>query len=318
MNRRILIPVTFREFNGGFDAKIQEEWLARLHKQTYQNYLLVVTSFKEKFVKKALEDSGVKYLFYQSDRQCLFSITDMIDNTIANINPGNDIVLWTTSDHMFDEDFFQILNDNFHPGEGGTSYPHPEYYGIEDFAAGKMTDEYYDEPITSPFQLDPNLHLPEVFYLDGDLFLDKTNKYFMDKYPVHGLFPGIGLTLYIAMLSKNLKNLIFLTKIHKVTNNKKINQPSKQNPEQFDHYWNVIRNMCIEKGTPKSMVDGGILFTRKWRMHLQYSPVGNIFQKTYYYFYFMKFALFPRRDFLPFSILKRIMRKLKQIKLSYS
>lgn len=308
--RRILIPVTFREFDGGFDAKIQEEWLERLHKQTYQNYLLIVTSFREKHVKTALEKSGVKFLFYQSDRQCLFSITDMINNTILNIKTGTDIVLWTTSDHMFDDNFFQVLINNFYPGEGGTSFPHPEYYGIEDFKQGKMTDEYYDERILSPFALDPNMHLPEVFYLDADLFLEERNKYFLDKYPVHGLFPGIGLTLYIAMLSSKLKNLIFISKIHKVTNNKKIDQPSKRNPEEFEFYWNIIREMCIEKGISKTMIDGGIFVTRKWRMHVQYAPIGSFSQKMQYYFYFIKFALYPRREFILINLVRRLYNKI--------
>ena len=64
MSREILIVTTFKEFDGSRAAQIQEFWLKHLHRQTYKNFRLVVTNFREKNVEKALRRAKVPLFFF--------------------------------------------------------------------------------------------------------------------------------------------------------------------------------------------------------------------------------------------------------------
>lgn len=79
--REILVCVTFREFDGGINAKIQRKFLESITKQTYKNFRLVVTNYREKLVRKILDESELSYEFHQSEkRDCRFSWTEVIRN----------------------------------------------------------------------------------------------------------------------------------------------------------------------------------------------------------------------------------------------
>ena len=106
MNREILIVTTFKEFDGGRDDQIQRFWLENLKEQTYQNFKLVVTNFREKNVRQAISDAGVTCDFFQSKNDCLYSLSDMLENAIQIIKPGKHIVLYPSPDHIFDNNFF--------------------------------------------------------------------------------------------------------------------------------------------------------------------------------------------------------------------
>ncbi len=53
--REIIICVTFREFDGSTNDLIQRRFLDSLSQQTYRNFRLVVTNFREKNVAGDLE-----------------------------------------------------------------------------------------------------------------------------------------------------------------------------------------------------------------------------------------------------------------------
>ncbi len=48
MSREILVCVTFREFDGGENDAIQRKTLESFRQQTYKNYCLIVTVYREK------------------------------------------------------------------------------------------------------------------------------------------------------------------------------------------------------------------------------------------------------------------------------
>ena len=55
----------------------------------------------------------------QSDR--IYSITDMLENTIGLIEPGKHIILHPSPDHMFDNNLFEVIVNSFFLGSAGTS-----------------------------------------------------------------------------------------------------------------------------------------------------------------------------------------------------
>ena len=127
MLREILIVSTFKEFDGSRAAQIQEFWLDHLHRQTYKNFRLVVTNFREKNVEKALKKAKVPYEFFQSSTDCIYSLTDMLENTLGLVKPGKQIIFHPSADHIFDENLFEVIAKTFRPGLAGTSFPHPQH-----------------------------------------------------------------------------------------------------------------------------------------------------------------------------------------------
>ncbi len=307
MDYKIIIPVTFREFDDGVDAKIQLAWLDELKKQTYTNFELIVTSFREKKVKQVIEDSGVNHTFYQSERDCLFSMTEMFINCKSHIEKGKTIIFHCTADHILDYDFFEVLNKKFEKGTGGTSFPHMQHPNIESYKSGNLWDEYYHKPVNSIFEYDPNMHLPECFYLDGDLLIERGIFDKWDKYTLDGVFPGIGLSLYFMAWNKKLKNLVFFTKIHKIGNDLEIHQVSKNSSPDMDKNNPILLSYCKHMGHSKSITHGSQWLSRKFAMHMRYIPYGNFWQKLQFKKYLLYFLIFPRKQFVIFKVLKRVL-----------
>ncbi len=317
--REILIVTTFKEFDGGRDAKIQEYWLSELHKQTYKNFKLVVTNFREKNVKKTLEDSLLPYTYYQSETDCLLTITEMFENTVHSVVPGEHIILWPSPDHMFDENFFECIANNFEAGTGGTSFPHSQYLCLSDYADGKMYDEYYDRKITSVFDYDPNKHIPETFYFDADLLLDKEWKKQWSKHKIIGTFPGIGLHLLLQSMPNKLVNILFYSKIHKIISHVnpetgKLDSAYFGKSHRSNKLWiknlEIIIDFCKCMGVAPKYWKGTLFRTRKLVMFSRYSPLGTWQQKLRYLSYIFFFSIFPEKEFILKKKVKSLKRKI--------
>lgn len=134
MKKKIIVCTTFRDFNGNTNDKIQRLFLQSLREQTYQDYILVATIFKEKNVEETLREMSIPYATYQGKTpECKFSLTEVFLNglEVARQHPGS-VIMWTTCDTIYDRTFFEKLAE-IRDGVCGTSYPHTGYRTIDDF-----------------------------------------------------------------------------------------------------------------------------------------------------------------------------------------
>lgn len=313
--RQILVAVTFREFNGDVNSRIQRTFLDAIKKQTYTSYKLIVTNFREKFVKRELERSGLSFEFHQSKKErCWHSYTEIIANTFSHLERSKHIILWTNADNIFEQNFFEEIINNFEPNSGGTSYPHLTYFSLEDFKNGYMTDTYHGNPIKSFYQLDPTLFVPDAIYIDGDIMLDPANQKLFLKYEITGIWPGVAQTLMFAFFAPKLKNLIYKSKIANIQNVRMLNQtvrskkPENQEKEkkivserakklqpEWDSNTLIMMKFCEERGIPERYWKVTFLTRRitnkKFLQHREYKIVGTFYQKIAYNIYLYSHAI---------------------------
>ena len=320
MLREILIVTTFKEFDGSRAAQIQEFWLDHLHRQTYKNFRLVVTNFREKNVERALEKSNLSFEFFQSTTDCLYSIADMYENTIKFIKQGEQIILFPSPDHLFDDNFFEVIANTFHPGVAGTSFPHPQYLSLDDYENKIMYDEFSEEYKNDIFAYDPNKLIPEAIFFDADFLLDKKWQTNFFRNRISGTYPGIGLHLFILSNSDNLINLIFKTRVHKIIShvNPSTNKldmvnylsESHKTPDIWDQNGEILMAFCKFQKLKKKLYRGTIFRSRKLVMFSRFRPIGNVMEKVSYYIFLMKFTIFPLNEFIIISKIKSVYKKL--------
>jgi hypothetical protein len=132
--RKIIVATTFRDFNGNANDKIQRMFLKSIRNQTHQDYVLVVSVFKEKNVEEALKEAGVKYIVKKEEiGTAKFSMTRVTENAldIAAEYPES-IFVWATCDTIMNPRFFEYLANLKETSLCGTSYPHIGYRTLED------------------------------------------------------------------------------------------------------------------------------------------------------------------------------------------
>lgn len=209
---KILIGVTFREFNGSENEKIQRLFIESIKKQTYTNWQLVVTVFNEKFVEQEIRKYGVDAVFYnESVANCKFSLSDVLANTIAESNRHqSSIILWTTCDVIFQPDFFEQIIRHSSDGFFAISHPHITYPSIDSL----NSDKHVSASLNSGMDL---------MIMDGEIFRNKENVAIVNKYRFvdWGVFEhflvGLGQLNKGAMI-----NFFGVSNISKVENDRKV------------------------------------------------------------------------------------------------
>lgn len=136
-NKKIVICTTFRDFKGTENDGIQRLFLNSLEKQTYQNFVLIVTLFGEKSVKAEIDKYNFSSCFYEENvpKPYRYSHKAVLNNAINHCKSLNEdfIVIWTTCDIFFNDSFFQSIIENCAKNTIGTSHPHIIYSSILDF-----------------------------------------------------------------------------------------------------------------------------------------------------------------------------------------
>jgi len=235
--KEILVCMTFREFDGGRNAKIQSTVLKSIENQTYKNFRLIVTNYREEKVKKELEKYNFKFEFHQSKliehSEYRLSWSEIIINCFQHLEPNKNIILWTQADCIFENNFFEEIINNFSEGVSGTSWPEFQYASLDDYYLkktisnrdiihDKSSNRYNDItkylPRKSFFHFDAGLWVPDLLYLDGDIFLDSQNVKKFKKYLIRGAWPGQAQTIMFGFLGKKRINLIFKSKVHEIQN----------------------------------------------------------------------------------------------------
>jgi hypothetical protein len=159
--RRVIVCTTFRDFNGTENDRIQKLFIESMIKQTYSNWILVVTIFNEKYVEQVLREYKIPIKIYNiGPTQYKYSLTEVLINGIDSIEgEGKDVIIWTTCDVIFEETFFENIVKNFREGMCGTSHPHLIYKNI---------DEYNKNEFIRP---DPRYGIDTVLF-DADIFIN--------------------------------------------------------------------------------------------------------------------------------------------------
>jgi hypothetical protein len=322
--REIIIAVSFREFVGDYNSEVQELFLEHIKNQTYQNYKLVVTNFREKNVEHALKLSGVKYIFHQSQYDVWFCWTEIITNTFKHLENGKQIVLWTNADNLFDPNFFQEINNHFEPKTGGVSFPGMFYYNIEDYK-NKRPNEFYDYklnaintpyekriPVTSFSQYDPTLFVPECAYIDGDLLMPKKIQQLYLNHHIMGRPSGMTHYYMFMFFAKKLKNLLFVSNVH-VLESSRVPHGSREkeaDQKQLDAHTQMIKeNIADQYKNEEISIDfykkahldrkswiHPIFTPAKLRFNIYFEPVGSLRQKALYYLYIARHSIKPRAN----------------------
>lgn len=118
-NNHIVIATTFRDFNGSLNDQIQLNFLDSLVSQSYKNFTLVVTIFREKNVEKVINSHPVNSAIFFSEipQNKKFCLSDVFMNGLRVLadKPSAGLI-WTTCDVIFETDFLEklsrSLNDN--------------------------------------------------------------------------------------------------------------------------------------------------------------------------------------------------------------
>ena len=306
--REILVCVTFREFDGGIDAKIQEKFLEGLQKQSYKHFRLIVTNYREKHVKKALDKTGLPYEFHQSEKDCLCSWSEVIQNSFQYLEKGDHIIVWTNADNVFEPNLFSEIVKDFESGSGGTSYPNIPYASLEDFERNCPRNTLKNRPLNSFFQLNPNRWVPDTIYVDGDLLLDPENQRLLLEYEFRDRWPGMAQTLVLAFYASKLKNLFFRSKIAIINNVRAETQTVKRfavgeqvGEEEAKRIWynhfreesqrgeEILMKFCEAKGIDNKFAHHAL---RKLNQHKAYQVVGRVDQKLLFTAYFGYWTLY--------------------------
>ena len=217
--KKIIVSCTFREFDGSEDAIIQQMFLDSIKAQTHKNITLAVTNFHEKTVEKAMEDSGLDFVFFQSKIDAkYYSISEVCFNAASLLTPGDSIFLHTSADHIFPTHFFETVAKRMPEMGSVTSFPQKVYDGISAYEAGESLEDGFqklrldrgmlknidDSDIPGVFAMDPNHWLPDTVAVDGDLFLMPGNRErLMDpRFLQKDGSPGVAQNTLLAFLAK--------------------------------------------------------------------------------------------------------------------
>ena len=273
-----------------------------------------MTNFREKCRESPEESEGA--FFFQSSTDCIYSITDMLENTIGLIEPGKHIILHPSPDHMFDNNLFEVIVNSFLPGSAGTSFPHPQYLTIDDYENGIMYDQYSDNYQSRLFDYDPNKHIPETVYFDADDMLEKDWQDNFFKRRIVGTCPGIGIHLLLLTSARNLQNLIFKVRVHNIISHvdprtnkldmKNHLSESHKTPDDWEKNTEITLEFCKAQKVNKKIYEGTLLRSRKLVMLSRFKPIGNTLERLCYYLYLIKFTLFPLNEFVLLSKIKSV------------
>ena len=140
--REILVCMTFREFDGSINDQIQRKTLESISMQTYKNYKLIVTGYREKNVLSVLDEFGLPYTYLQNDliEGHSHSWTEVIENSFRYLIERKHIIYWTQSDTVIEPNFFNQIIKNFSNGIAGTSWPVLYHDTIDDYHQGLLSN----------------------------------------------------------------------------------------------------------------------------------------------------------------------------------
>ncbi|MCQ2520942.1 MAG: hypothetical protein MJ105_01060 [Lachnospiraceae bacterium] len=225
MNHKILICTTFRDFTGGENDRFQKLFLKSIREQSFTDYLLVVTLFGEKNVKKEVADIiGDKVIFIDMPPQKYkFSLTDVVLNGIENVSVTNaTILLWCTSDIVFEKNYLQTIVNNYSDSYAGIT--HPNYY-VSD------TADLSDAKLGTAIRGIDVLFFSTALLLNKNVISDIKDNKFIGWGVFENFLASIG-----ANYAQKRINTVNVSNVYKCENEKKIDEVTSQNRDYEVNY----------------------------------------------------------------------------------
>ncbi|MCX6757178.1 MAG: hypothetical protein NTW35_03475 [Candidatus Nomurabacteria bacterium] len=248
--------------------------------QTYKNWKLIVTIFNEKKVRNVLNQLSIQNkLFYSENNSYKFSLSEVFENCIDSIEGvDKNILLWTTCDVVFDDNFLENIIKNYSSNFCGTSHPHTVYKTVHDLETKKELRQLPSEGI-------------DTIFFDGNLFLDKRNRKIIKDYKFvnWGIFEHFLVALG-KLLSPTMVNLWGVTNISKISNDRTLNNESMNFlMESWNNNFPVLSNFLSANKISKNYID--LVYC-----HLQFKVIKKykyirkflFFYIIYSYKYFIK------------------------------
>lgn len=287
-NKKILVACTLREFRDDIHYDTQIQFLESIKNQTYQNYLLVVTSFFEKNLEINLKKSGVKYKIFHTEMvgelkktNSKYSHWELLNNAISLIEKDKSIIISTLSDVILEKNFFQTIVDNYKNNFSGTSWPQINYENLDQYKRGQKYNINYGKKIKSELNDCLFKTISDVYFFDGNLLLNEQNKNIWNKSIMTGIPGGILQTFWCNFYNSNRINIYFKSKIHNIINYSKIDSVKIGQPEnaleQEEKNEVVIRELCKNLKIKKKFFDSNSSF-KKLHIYNSFIIVGSFYQ----------------------------------------
>jgi hypothetical protein len=255
--KKIIITTTFRDFNGNINDRMQMLFLRSLKRQTYQNYVLVVTLFREKNVERTVRKIlGEKAVFCYStiDNKYRYSLSKVLINGIDyGREKGADILVDCSGDIVLQNNFLEMVVNNYSGLYSGISHPNIFYDINDDFKVINRRIGECNRGI-------------DIRFFDFNLMADKNVYRILKKYT---LFDWGGFEHLLAAISmkysKNMINIFNESKVIKFENNRELSEES----EEFLNKSSQRNRKVIVDAVQAMKIDGSKIFDLYY-IHLQY------------------------------------------------
>lgn len=283
--KRIIITTTFRDFNGDVNDKMQMQFLRSLKRQTYRNYVLVVTLFGEKNVENVVRKVlGEKAVFVNStvDDRYRYSPSKVVLNGIDyGKEKGADILIDCSGDIILQDNFLETVVNHYSELYSGISHPNIFWDVNDDFQViGKRIGEC-------------NRGI-DIRFFDFKLLADKRVYRILRRYT---FLDWGGFEHFLAAIcirySKQRINIFEESKVVKCENNREAANESEQYINKA-----AARNHKILKEAAHEMNISPFNIMDLYYIHLQYGDSRYIDSSLYMLWHTMwvKIYLFKRRS----------------------
>lgn len=273
--KKIVISTTFRDFDDSVNDKMQLMFLEGLKRQTYQEYILVVSLFGEKRVKTVVQDVlKEKAVFVDNtiDEDYRYSLTRVIKNGIdyAIRNQG-DVLLDCSGDILLQNNFLETIVKFYKPLYSGITHPNV-FYEIKE---NQMINKHRGSCARGI----------DVRFFDVKLFENLNVYKCFEKYSLYD-WGGIEhfTTAICLKYSPYRINVFRKTKAFKVENDRDAaNESNEYVCKSSIRNLRVIRRLSLHLGISYSMI------TDLYYLHLVYkNPHFDIVGTIKYYYWIIK------------------------------
>lgn len=256
---KIIFCTTFRDFKGSANDQIQYMFLDNLKSQTYQDFILVTTTFGEKNVKSVVDEYfRERSIVFNSEMPAnhRFSLSDVVLSGIkvAEELQEDSIIVWCTCDILLEKNFCEKLVSSYQKKACGIVHPNIIYPSLD--ALNKK-----DGVIG---QLHKGI---DILFFDSSVLIEAKQEIIDYRFYDWGVFEYFLVALSCAH-SDALINLFSVSKVKKIVNDRVITK------ETADYF-----KKCLDQNFPvlekyiKNRLDGEINDYIEYNAHLKYKVI---------------------------------------------
>ena len=255
--KKIIITTTFRDFKGNVNDRMQIQFLRSLKRQTYQNYVLVVTLFGEKHVENTVKKIlGKKAVFINSTigeghRFCLSKV--ILNGIEYGKEKGADILVDCSGDIILQDNFLDTVVNRYSKLYSGISHPNIFWDINDDFQVIRKRKGECNKGI-------------DIRFFDFQLLADKKICRILKKY---NFIDWGGFEIFLAAVcikySSQMINIFEESKVVKFENDREVSRETEQ-------YLNksAARNIRVLREAVREMEIDADNILDLYYIHMQY------------------------------------------------